>query len=59
MTEEKMDEELTDFDLKHFCEGNPIYCYHFRKTAVKARQEPLKQPSPSKEKLQLSAINKY
>jgi len=59
MTEEKMDEELTDFDLKHFCEGKPIYCYYFRKPAIKPRREPPKQLSPTEEKLQLSTINGY
>lgn len=24
------DEELTDFDIKHYCTGNPIFCYYFR-----------------------------
>lgn len=31
MLEEKFAEDLTDFDLKHFCRGNPVYCYYFRK----------------------------
>ena len=30
MLAEKIDEELTEFDLKHFCDGNPVYCYYFR-----------------------------
>ena len=30
MLEEKLIEDLTDFDLKHFCKGNPAYCYYFR-----------------------------
>jgi len=23
-------DELTDFDMEHFCDGDPIYCYYFR-----------------------------
>jgi hypothetical protein len=30
MLAERMDGALSDFDLKHFCDGNPIYCYYFR-----------------------------
>ena len=30
MLEQNMDEKLSDFDLKHFCDGNPVYCYYFR-----------------------------
>jgi hypothetical protein len=22
--------EVTDFDIEHFCEGNPVCCYFFR-----------------------------
>lgn len=30
MLEQNMEDELSDFDLKHFCDGNPVYCYYFR-----------------------------
>ncbi len=30
MLEQNMDDELSDFDVKHFCDGNPVYCYYFR-----------------------------
>ena len=36
MLTENLDEELSDFDLKHFCDGNPIYCYYFRLPALQA-----------------------
>lgn len=36
MLAEKMDEELTEFDLKHFCDGNPVYCYYFRLPFIQA-----------------------
>jgi len=30
MLAENMAGELTEFDVKHFCDGNPVYCYYFR-----------------------------
>ena len=30
MLEMKLNPELTDFDIRNYCEGNPIYCYYFR-----------------------------
>lgn len=30
MLAENMGGELSEFDLKHFCDGNPVYCYYFR-----------------------------
>lgn len=36
MLAENIDEELSDFDLKHFCDGNPVYCYYFRLHALQA-----------------------
>jgi hypothetical protein len=30
MLAENLGGELSEFDLKHFCDGNPIYCYYFR-----------------------------
>ena len=40
MLEMNLNGELTDFDIKHFCDGNPIYCYYFRLPQI---QERLKQ----------------
>lgn len=39
MLAENISEELTDFDLRHFCYGRPIYCYYFRThdTSVKTQ----------------------
>jgi len=39
MLAENMNGELTDFDLKHFCDGNPVYCYYFRLPALQAAEE--------------------
>lgn len=39
-------DELTNFDLEHFCDGNPIYCYYFRLPQTEATKpviEPLKE----------------
>jgi hypothetical protein len=30
MLEAQTSGDLNDFDIKHFCDGNPIYCYYFR-----------------------------
>jgi hypothetical protein len=27
---EEVEEELTDVDMSHFCNGDPVYCYYFR-----------------------------
>lgn len=40
MLAENMDAELSEFDLKHFCDGNPIYCYYFRLPALQAAARP-------------------
>lgn len=36
MLENQLKDEITDFDIKHFCDGNPIYCYYFRLPAIEA-----------------------
>ena len=36
MLAENMGGELSEFDLKHFCDGNPVYCYYFRIPATQA-----------------------
>lgn len=45
MLSQDMVDELTDFDLAHFCDGNPVYCYYFRLPTQKSRQtiEPLRE----------------
>jgi len=30
MEEKSMDGEVSDFDVQHYCHGNPINCYFFR-----------------------------
>jgi hypothetical protein len=30
MIEHGLDEELDDFDITHYCQGNPNYCFYFR-----------------------------
>ncbi len=40
MLEAQISEALNDFDLKHFCDGNPIYCYYFRLPQLQTDQDP-------------------
>jgi len=51
MLAENMDGELSDFDLKHFCDGNPVYCYYFRLPALQAAQAQLPKNEKSLERL--------
>jgi len=30
IVEEGANGEVSDFDIQHYCNGNPIYCYYFR-----------------------------
>jgi len=30
MVEKGLDGRVSSFDIKHFCRGNPNYCYYFR-----------------------------
>jgi len=46
MLEAQMNGEVSDFDLKHFCDGNPVYCYYFRLPAI---QEAMKNSEPQEE----------
>lgn len=39
-----MDGEVTDFDIEHFCEGNPVCCYFFRVSLDSS--EPQKNEAP-------------
>jgi len=46
MLAQNMDGEVSEFDLEHFCDGNPIYCYYFRLPALKARAQLSKPTTP-------------
>ncbi len=39
MAEKGLDAELSDFDIKHFCNGNPINCFFFRQAPPKKEDE--------------------
>lgn len=39
MLELKLKGELTDFDIRNYCEGNPIFCYYFRLPQVEKHME--------------------
>ena len=30
MVESVLDSEVSSFDVKHFCNGNPVHCYYYR-----------------------------
>jgi len=30
MVDAGLDGKLSSFDIQHFCNGNPVYCYYFR-----------------------------
>jgi hypothetical protein len=36
MAEAGMDGEVSDFDVQHYCNGNPNNCYYFRTSDKKA-----------------------
>ena len=39
MTEKGLDARLSDFDIQHFCNGNPINCFFFRLPPPKKEDE--------------------
>ncbi|RLI20455.1 hypothetical protein DRO54_06255 [Candidatus Bathyarchaeota archaeon] len=39
MLELKLKGEVSDFDIKHYCTGNPIFCYYFRLPQIKNELE--------------------
>jgi len=59
MLELKLKGELTDFDIRHYCTGNPIFCYYFRLPQIEKEMEKKKlrtifegeipQPKPKRE----------
>jgi len=34
-----MDGEISDFDVQHFCAGNPVYCYYHRTPQKQVRMQ--------------------
>jgi len=32
MVEEGMNGEVSEFDVQHYCNGNPVNCYYFRRS---------------------------
>ncbi len=46
MSAENLDEELTEFDMKHFCDGNPVYCYYFRSPSAQPLERFAKKETP-------------
>ncbi len=48
MLAENLDGEVSDFDLEHFCDGNPVYCYYFRQPSLQATTQ-LSTEEPSLE----------
>jgi hypothetical protein len=51
MLEAQVSGDLTDFDIKHFCDGDPICCYYFRLPQL---QKAAENTSGPEEKLLLS-----
>ena len=39
MAEKGLDDSLSNFDIKHFCNGNPINCFFFRQSPPKKEDE--------------------
>jgi len=48
MLEAQVSEDLNDFDIKHFCDGDPVYCYYFRLPQLQKTQplEPEQNATP-------------
>ena len=49
MLEAQVSEDLNDFDIRHFCDGDPVYCYYFRLPQLQKTQpiQPEKENFPS------------
>lgn len=43
MIEKGLDGKVSDFDIKHFCNGNPINCYYYRLPSSQEDEKSLKQ----------------
>jgi len=37
MAETEFSEEISDSDYERYCDGNPYYCYYFRKAEEKTK----------------------
>jgi hypothetical protein len=44
MTKEKLDGEVSEFDIKQYCTGNPVHCYYFRTAPKDLESVEKKQP---------------
>ncbi|MCD6243199.1 hypothetical protein J7K06_05920 [Candidatus Bathyarchaeota archaeon] len=51
MLEMKLNPELTDFDVRNYCEGNPIYCYYFRLPQIEEKLKRQKEKPNSLRKI--------
>jgi len=38
MVSEGLDGSVSDVDIKHFCDGNPLLCYYFRLSSQKEKK---------------------
>jgi len=43
MIEEGLDGKVSDFDIQHFCNGNPVNCYFYRLPPSPKDEKGLKQ----------------
>jgi hypothetical protein len=43
MLEKGIDDEVSDFDLEHYCQGNPVNCYFFRMLKREEADQPQKK----------------
>jgi len=39
MSEEGLDGEVSEFDMQHFCAGNPVCCYYFRTLSKQTKSQ--------------------
>jgi hypothetical protein len=57
MEEQGLDGELDEFDLAHYCKGNPNYCYFYRSCGVQKTTDEQIEDSKS-EKIQVVFFDK-
>jgi len=43
MIEKGLDGNLSDFDVQHYCDGNPINCYFYRAPLSQEKEKGLRQ----------------
>jgi len=43
MIEKGLDGKISDFDIQHFCDGNPVNCYFYRLPPSQKDEKSLKQ----------------